>query len=123
MTSRFHSVAWLLAVLVASTSLLLIVGVRPTSAYEGAFCEDVSQAEGTGCESQERSEVAQASGHTTDAYSNVAIEVGSKRKTGDCRTIECTAGSGYVEPAGKGWGTIVNAGPNGTRKVYGHLNP
>jgi hypothetical protein len=103
--------------------LLLAFGARSTSAFEGPFCENISKVEGAACESQERTSIRRAIGHTTDAYSNIAIEAGGERQGGNCRTIECEANTGYLEKDGTGTAAIENAGPNGTRKVFGYLYP
>jgi hypothetical protein len=125
MVSRCHTstVTWLIVVFVASVSLLFIGGAPPTAAYEGAFCEDVLKQENVACESQERKEIRRVIGHTTDAWTDDAIETASEAQGGSCRTIECIANTGYLEHDGTGHGFVTNAGPNGGRKVYGYLYP
>lgn len=123
MRSHLETVAWLLAVLTTSMTMLLTLGVRPTFAFEGSFCSEVVVGEYGVCESVTRSSIRRAIGHTKDAYTDIAIEAGGEYLGGDCRTIECEANTGYLEKDGTGNGYIENAGPNGSRKVNGYLYP
>lgn len=127
MTARIRThigtLVWLLAVFAAGMTLLLVVGARPTSAYEGPFCAEEMRAEGDGCVSVLRSSIRRAIGHTTDGYANVQVEAGKEALGGYCRTIECTANSGYIGKDGSGYGYVWNEGPNGSRRVDGYLYP
>ena len=117
------SVISLLALLMASLSLLLVAGARPTSAYEGPFCVEEMRAEFEGCVSVERPTIRRAVGHTKDAYTIVGVETSTEGKIGSCWTIECEAATSYLTSDGNGKGYIWNEGPNGSRKVDGYLYP
>lgn len=123
-TTRTHlsTAAFLAALFAASMTLLLSVGVRPTSAYEGPFCVEELRNEFEGCQSVTRENIRRAIGHTKDAYTDVAIEAGTSA-LGWCRTIECQANTGYLQKDGTGKGYVFNEGPNGPRRVSGYLYP
>lgn len=123
-TIRMHlgAAALYAALLAASMILLLSVGVRQTSAYEGPFCYEEMRNEHEGCTSVKRENIRRAIGHTKDAYTLVAIEAG-EAAAGYCGSIECEANTGYLAKDGTGKGFVYNEGPNGPRRVSGYLYP
>jgi hypothetical protein len=72
-SSPVKKLALFACVLASTATLGLAFGEAASSAYEGPFCAGVSQPEGTGCESDERSSIRRAIGHTSNGYVYVEI--------------------------------------------------
>lgn len=118
-----NALVTLLALLFASSAIVLIAHTGRSDAYEGTFCYEEYREEYEGCESVQRKEIRRAIGHTRDAYTGVAIETSTEATGAYCRTIECEASTDYLAKDGTGEGFIWNEGPNGRRRVYGYLYP
>ncbi|MHB1537919.1 MAG: hypothetical protein ACYCUM_12330 [Solirubrobacteraceae bacterium] len=114
----------LLVCLLTSMSLTVVAALpASSSAFEGAFCENIGTNEGSYCESVERTKIRRAIGHVENAWSTVELLTNVATLSGTCygEAYGCESSTGYASADGHGHGRIYNDGPNGKNAAYGYL--